>query len=184
MVGNGWFNRLCKCVRAKFKSGKKGIVDTNQRVDIEKGGWLVRVWRFQRSKEWRRTINSIPNQRGMDEFNDLIDKSGVSEILMCGRKFTRISDDDTKFSLEKPRLHGRNTKRISSEEAETLEASFGEEEAWNAIKGCGSNKSPGSDGFTFGFMKRFSGVIKGEVMEALKWLLKKEDMSWDVTRLL
>lgn len=38
------------------------------------------------------------NQRGADAFNEVIDRVGLIEIPLVGRKFTRISDDKLKFS--------------------------------------------------------------------------------------
>ncbi|KAJ9539578.1 hypothetical protein OSB04_026084 [Centaurea solstitialis] len=83
----------------------------------------------------------------------------------------------SKEEVEKPSLRGCNFKKISSDDAIALEATFGEEEVWEAIKGCGSNKSPGPDGFTFGFVKRFWSLIKGDVLKALHWFWDKEDIS-------
>ncbi|KAJ9559863.1 hypothetical protein OSB04_005023 [Centaurea solstitialis] len=89
----------------------------------------------------------------------------------------RARRNSLKEDSVKPRLRGRNTKRISCNDAIGLEAPFGEEEVWEAIKSCGSNKSPGPDGFTFRFVKDFWGLIKGDVMGALNWLWEKEDFS-------
>nr|GFB45127.1 transposon TX1 [Tanacetum cinerariifolium] len=38
-----------------------------------------------------------------------------------------------------------------------------EEEIWEAVKQCGSKKAPGHDGFNFGFLKKFWGIIKADV---------------------
>ena len=43
-------------------------------------------------------LNTNLNQRGMEEFNEFIRDNGLLEIPMMGQKFTRISDDGTKFS--------------------------------------------------------------------------------------
>lgn len=50
-----------------------------------------------------------------------------------------------------------------------LELPFEEEEVWEAVKRCGCSKAPGPDGFNFKFIKKFWGVIKEELMKALKW---------------
>ena len=64
-------------------------------------------------------------------------------------------------------------KRISLEETTFLERPFEEDEVWLAIKESGSNKSPGPDGFTFGFVKRHWSIIKREVMAAFCWFWEK-----------
>ncbi|GKC44506.1 putative RNA-directed DNA polymerase [Tanacetum coccineum] len=60
-------------------------------------------------------------------------------------------------------------KTISQNQKEELEGVFSEDEVWNAIKGCGSNKAPGPDGFNFGFIKKCWGVIKADLLKALEW---------------
>nr|GEU86465.1 transposon TX1 uncharacterized [Tanacetum cinerariifolium] len=58
-----------------------------------------------------------------------------------------------------------------------LEGLFGEDEVWNAIKGCGSNKASGLDGFNFGFIKKCWGVIKANLLKALEWFLESCSIS-------
>ncbi|GJR36307.1 RNA-directed DNA polymerase, eukaryota [Tanacetum coccineum] len=60
-------------------------------------------------------------------------------------------------------------KTISQTQKEELEGVFGEDEVWNAIKGCGSNKAPGPDGFNFGFIIKCWGVIKADLLKSLEW---------------
>ncbi|KAJ9551745.1 hypothetical protein OSB04_015790 [Centaurea solstitialis] len=73
----------------------------------------------------------------------------------------------SKFSCNsevRPTFNSSKTRRISTEDAMSLESPFEEEEVWLAIKECGNNKSPGPDGFSFGV----------EFMEALRWFWEKE----------
>lgn len=76
-----------------------------------------------------------------------------------------------KFSTGKkggPGLRGDLFRKIAKKEAEFLERPFEEEEIWQAIKSCGNNKSPGPDGFTFGFVKRFWGIIKEDLVNGVR----------------
>ncbi|GJW34120.1 RNA-directed DNA polymerase, eukaryota, reverse transcriptase zinc-binding domain protein [Tanacetum coccineum] len=57
--------------------------------------------------------------------------------------------------------------RLSLDQAQDLERSFSKEEIKEAVWGCGLDKSPGPDGFTFGFYRRFWSFIEGEVVEAV-----------------
>ncbi|KAJ9556398.1 hypothetical protein OSB04_011012 [Centaurea solstitialis] len=85
-----------------------------------------------------------------------------------------------KFSMKVKlgaKLSTNKAKRISEEEAFRLERRFTEEEVWNALNDCGNNKSPGPDGFTMGFLKKFWSIIKGDLMAALHWFWEKEDLS-------
>ena len=49
-----------------------------------------------RTREER--LNTWINMRGMVEFNEFIEEGGLIELPLSGRKYTRISDDGTKFS--------------------------------------------------------------------------------------
>jgi len=44
-----------------------------------------------------------------------------------------------------------------------------EHEIVEAINQCGSNKSPGSDGFNFCFIKQNWATLKNDVCQAIKW---------------
>nr|GEY44797.1 transposon TX1 uncharacterized [Tanacetum cinerariifolium] len=51
---------------------------------------------------------------------------------------------------------------------EELECFIREDEVWHAIKQRGSKKAPGLDGFNFGFIKFFWGIIKEELLKAVE----------------
>ncbi|KAE8671815.1 kinase-related family protein [Hibiscus syriacus] len=55
--------------------------------------------------------------------------------------------------------------RISFEQNMLLEKEFSEEEVWETLKSCDSNKAPGPDGLNLGFFKRFWSVLKGNIMQ-------------------
>ncbi|GJT45976.1 RNA-directed DNA polymerase, eukaryota, reverse transcriptase zinc-binding domain protein [Tanacetum coccineum] len=57
--------------------------------------------------------------------------------------------------------------RLSPEQAHDLERVFVKEEIKKAVWDCGLDKSPGPDGFTFGFYRRFWNLIEGDVVEAV-----------------
>ncbi|GJV71569.1 RNA-directed DNA polymerase, eukaryota, reverse transcriptase zinc-binding domain protein [Tanacetum coccineum] len=50
-----------------------------------------------------------------------------------------------------------------------LEAEVSNEEIKKAVWDCGVDKSPGPDGFTFGFYKRFWSLIEKDVLAAVKY---------------
>lgn len=56
--------------------------------------------------------------------------------------------------------------KLSKEDSKSLKMRFSKEEIWRAVRGCGSSKVSGSDGFNFRFIKRYWKVIKGEVIRA------------------
>ncbi|XP_071688454.1 uncharacterized protein [Rutidosis leptorrhynchoides] len=58
-----------------------------------------------------------------------------------------------------------------------LEASFKEEELWNAINECEPNKALRPDGFNLNFYKKFFWLIKGDLMKALEWFHTQNEIS-------
>ncbi|GJT23954.1 hypothetical protein Tco_0893891, partial [Tanacetum coccineum] len=56
---------------------------------------------------------------------------------------------------------------LSSDQSLDLERPFSPEEIKGAVWDCGSNKSPGSDGFTFDFYRKFWYLIKENVVAAV-----------------
>ena len=76
-----------------------------------------------------------------------------------------------------PKLKMHRLRRISMEEATWLERKMTEEEVWGAVKECGNNKSPGPDGFTARFIKKFWGILKEDLMKVFDWFWEKEYLS-------
>ena len=56
---------------------------------------------------------------------------------------------------------------------EALDIPFSEEEVWNTIKNLPSDKASGPDGFTGKFYKTCWAVIKGDLMDALQAVWRK-----------
>ncbi|GJV12261.1 RNA-directed DNA polymerase, eukaryota, partial [Tanacetum coccineum] len=57
--------------------------------------------------------------------------------------------------------------RLSLDQALDLERHFSKEEIKGAVWDCGLDKSPGPDGFTFGFYRRYWSLIEDDVVEAV-----------------
>jgi hypothetical protein len=57
---------------------------------------------------------------------------------------------------------------ITLEQQVDLEGDVSKEELKKAVWDCGIDKSPGPDGFTFGFYRRFWTIIENDVFEAIK----------------
>lgn len=79
--------------------------------------------------------------------------------------------------IERPSLESSLFNRISEEEARVLEVGFTESEVWNAVRGCGSSKSPGPDGFNFKFIKFFWDIIKPDLLRAISWFWENDVIS-------
>ncbi|GKE89230.1 RNA-directed DNA polymerase, eukaryota, reverse transcriptase zinc-binding domain protein [Tanacetum coccineum] len=53
-----------------------------------------------------------------------------------------------------------------------LERNVTEEEIKRAVWDCGTDKSPGPDGFTFGFYKRYWSILERDVVDAVSYFFK------------
>ncbi|GKF81972.1 hypothetical protein Tco_0243628, partial [Tanacetum coccineum] len=53
--------------------------------------------------------------------------------------------------------------------AAKMEGSISHDEIRNAVWSCGDNKSPGPDGFTFEFFRKFWNVIAPDFCAAVDW---------------
>ncbi|GJZ84117.1 RNA-directed DNA polymerase, eukaryota [Tanacetum coccineum] len=58
---------------------------------------------------------------------------------------------------------------ITADQKPDLECDVSREEIKRAVWDCGIDKSPGPDGFTFGFYRRFWNVIEKDVVEAVRF---------------
>ncbi|GKE65112.1 RNA-directed DNA polymerase, eukaryota [Tanacetum coccineum] len=58
---------------------------------------------------------------------------------------------------------------LSTDQQKDLECMVSKEEVKRAVWDCGTDKSPGLDGFTFGFYRHFWSTIKNDVFEAIKY---------------
>nr|GEU52511.1 RNA-directed DNA polymerase, eukaryota [Tanacetum cinerariifolium] len=59
--------------------------------------------------------------------------------------------------------------RLNSDQVSSLEMPVNSDEIRSAVWACGINKSPGPDGFTFEFFRKFWNVIGSEFCLAVKW---------------
>ncbi|GJX65365.1 RNA-directed DNA polymerase, eukaryota [Tanacetum coccineum] len=59
--------------------------------------------------------------------------------------------------------------RVSAEQLIELERNVSKEEIKRAVWDCGSDKSPGPDGFTFGFYRRYWDTIEKDVVDAVSY---------------
>ncbi|GJY48561.1 hypothetical protein Tco_0438517, partial [Tanacetum coccineum] len=93
----------------------------------------------------------------------------IKEVMVDGEwvdEPSRVKDEfsshfATRFQLprgNRSRINFLFPNRLSSDQAANLEMSISTEEIRNAVWACGENKSPGPDGFTFEFFRKFSVV--------------------------
>nr|GEY06861.1 hypothetical protein [Tanacetum cinerariifolium] len=80
-----------------------------------------------------------------------------------------------KIDLKKPHkshilLERDFAKRISLEQNDDLEREVSNEKIKRAVWDCGIDKTPGPDGFTFGFYRRYWDIIGNDVVDVVKWI--------------
>ncbi|GJX82168.1 RNA-directed DNA polymerase, eukaryota [Tanacetum coccineum] len=80
----------------------------------------------------------------------------------------RFNDPGTRHG----RINFSFPNRLTLEQVSDLEASVSDEEIRKAVWGCGENKSPGPDGFTFEFFRKFWTVVGPDFCIAVKWFFE------------
>nr|GFD28945.1 RNA-directed DNA polymerase, eukaryota, reverse transcriptase zinc-binding domain protein [Tanacetum cinerariifolium] len=83
--------------------------------------------------------------------------------------FDRPSDHRATVDMSFP-----NT--LSAAQQEDLERDVSKEELKRAVWDCGINKSPGPDGFSFGFYRKFWFIIEEDVFGAVKYFFTHADI--------
>ncbi|GJY34651.1 hypothetical protein Tco_0419120 [Tanacetum coccineum] len=78
---------------------------------------------------------------------------------------TRFQDP----GFSRGRLNFSFPNRLNLEQAVDLETLISRDEIRNAVWGCGENKSPGPDGFTFEFFRKFWAVVGPGLCTAVEW---------------
>nr|GFA96364.1 hypothetical protein [Tanacetum cinerariifolium] len=105
-------------------------------------------------EEWIKESNAVKNEF-FSNFRDRFDRPCKSRLTL---------------DMEFPN-------KLSTDQSHYLERPFSMEEVKGAVWGCGLNKSPGPDGFTFEFYRRYGSLIEDDVLEASK---KKQTMIFKV----
>ncbi|GJV80214.1 RNA-directed DNA polymerase, eukaryota [Tanacetum coccineum] len=67
--------------------------------------------------------------------------------------------------------------RLSSDQLDMLESPISRDEVRNAVWGCGENKSPGPDGFTFEFFQKFWDTLGSDFCAAVEWFFDHSSFS-------
>lgn len=70
---------------------------------------------------------------------------------------------------ERPILRNIGFKTLDDNDKGLLEGNVSEDEIWRAVKGCDSKKEPRPDGFNFGFIKKYWGILKDDMVKAVQY---------------
>ncbi|GJZ08718.1 hypothetical protein Tco_0543001 [Tanacetum coccineum] len=69
--------------------------------------------------------------------------------------------------MVRPRLDNNWVPKLTIKDSNYLESPFTEKEVWEAVCGCGNDKSPSPDGFNFKYIKQFWDIFKRDIMDAV-----------------
>ncbi|GJT43760.1 hypothetical protein Tco_0952475 [Tanacetum coccineum] len=74
---------------------------------------------------------------------------------IINRKRANLAIKSPRWPTDVNLIYNTYPKRLSSDQLDMLESPISKYEVRNAVWGCGENKSPGPDGFTFEFYSKF-----------------------------
>nr|GEW62624.1 polygalacturonase-like [Tanacetum cinerariifolium] len=80
-------------------------------------------------------------------------------------RFARPADNHLSLTMDFPKM-------LSLDQKEELESEVTRGEIKRAVWDCGVDKSPGPDGFTFGFYRRFWDILENDVVKAVLFFFK------------
>ncbi|GJZ74415.1 RNA-directed DNA polymerase, eukaryota [Tanacetum coccineum] len=132
--------------------------DFSQKAKIK---WCIEA--DENSKFFHAMVNQ--KRRYLSIHGIKVDGHWIEEPLGIKEAFTSFFENKFK-SIEVTQVINRSPfyKSLSSEQSSSLDSSISPAEIKNAIWDCGSDKSPGPDGFTFAFYKEFWSTIKDDVV--------------------
>nr|GEW74880.1 RNA-directed DNA polymerase, eukaryota [Tanacetum cinerariifolium] len=152
---------------------------------------LIRQWIKTKKSDISSNKHDIVNE--LREIDKKMDRGEVDEATVLRRfklknNLIKINDMEAKDNLQKSKVKwaiegDENSKffhriinkkrsqlairgRLTSSQAEDLKRSVSNDEIRRAVWNCGDNKSPGPDGFTFEFFKRFWDLIGADFYDA------------------
>jgi len=116
---------------------------------------------FHSFVKWRRARNELHGMFVDDRWCE--DKEVIKDKVRVFFKERFARKEGCQVRLDNVRFNS-----ISKEDNELLIADFSKKEIKDAVWNCDSFKSPGSDGFSFGFLKHCWEIIKSDVVSAVK----------------
>ncbi|GKB20647.1 RNA-directed DNA polymerase, eukaryota [Tanacetum coccineum] len=143
---------------------------------------------FNKVRRMEERWGSVFNVQGASAFNNFITNSGLVDVQLEGYSFTWAHPSATKMSkLDRflvtdgllsffPHIsavcldmHLSDHRPILLREASDLETPISRDEIRNVVWGCGENKSPRTNGFTFEFFRKFWAVVGPDLCTAVEW---------------
>nr|GEW37116.1 RNA-directed DNA polymerase, eukaryota [Tanacetum cinerariifolium] len=108
-------------------------------------------------------FGTIFNESGANAFNHFISTAGLIDLPLEGYSYTWAIKSASKMSKLDSIF-----KKLFAEQIVDLECDVTYDEIKRAVWDCGTNKSPGPDGFTFDFILTFWKIINQDVVNAVR----------------
>ncbi|GKA71923.1 RNA-directed DNA polymerase, eukaryota [Tanacetum coccineum] len=151
------------------------VVNNIQKFDKIHSSEMVQKAKVKWSIEWDENTSffhgvlnkkrSILNIRGIMVDGNLIE----SPKAVKGELFQHFSSRSDKPDASMATINMRYPKTLTYDQQNELESEVSNVEIKRAVWDCGTDKSPGPDGFTFGFYRRFWKIIENDVYDAVKY---------------
>ncbi|GJS23933.1 RNA-directed DNA polymerase, eukaryota [Tanacetum coccineum] len=148
----------------------KDLYEVNSRLSLDLAQKAKVRWSIEgdeNSKYFHGILNKKRSQlaiRGV-----LVDGDWIDDPANVKNEFFKhFSNRFSKPPSANIRLDSQMFRTLSSEQVEDMERNVSYDEVKRAIWDCGTNKSPGPDGFTFDFIRRYWYVIDKDVVKAVE----------------
>nr|GEY93995.1 RNA-directed DNA polymerase, eukaryota [Tanacetum cinerariifolium] len=108
----------------------------------------------------------------------MVDGEWVDDPIRVKEEFrTHFATRFQASAANRCRLDFRSPNRLSLEQASDLESPITNDEIRSVVWGCGEDKSPGPDGFTFDFFRKFWSIIGPDFCLAVEWFFQHHSFS-------
>ncbi|GKD03771.1 hypothetical protein Tco_1178745, partial [Tanacetum coccineum] len=161
-----YLKKKIRVVKSIQELDKLQSMETAQKAKIK---WAIE--RDENSKYYHGVLNKKRNQlfvRGVLANGNLIE----NPALVKNEFLTHFKNRFERPNTMRPILNMDFPRQLTSIQQSGMEAEVLNEEITRAIWDCGIDKSPGPDGFTFGFYRLFWKLIEKDVVAAVKYFFQ------------
>nr|GEX26678.1 RNA-directed DNA polymerase, eukaryota [Tanacetum cinerariifolium] len=123
------------------------------------------------TKSWNSFV--LDDSNGVMVDGDWIDDPGLVKQEFRSHFADRFQDPRSRRGS----LNFFSPNRLSNDQILDLESSISKDEIRTAVRGCGVDKSPGPDGFTFEFLRKYWVVVRPDFSTAVEWFFEHRDFA-------